>query len=202
MTPQDKTPTSGILFNWVLMNIAGLVIGTAARTYVFQLIFGLVGGGLWGKVVEGAVIGLAVGLAQQFGVPPEIPRSKWWPLAAIIGWGVGWSIGWSNPWGLGGRDTFGLIAAIAGTLAGLLQWWFILRHHFRLALAWVPASGLGWAAGVATGMTLRGSFGWPLAGLVAGLITGGCLVWLLQQARLPRSKNSGEQPSPIPKDSF
>lgn len=174
----------GFIINWVLMSVIGIVLGTTARQFVFDLIFGLVGGGFWGKAVEGAIIGAAIGVAQLFGLPSQIKRNGWWAVAAVLGWGIGWSVGWSVGWQwVGGiSNVFTVIGLVAGGLTALGQW-PQLRGQVKQAGWWIPGNALGWGLGLASGMFIRGAFGWPVGGAVSGLLTGAVLYWLLARSR-------------------
>ena len=186
MSQRESLPVEwGSLFNWTLMSMAGLVIGTAVLRFIFSITVGLLGGGLVGKAVEGAVIGLAIGLAQQFSLPPQITRGNEWAVASIIGWAIGrtgWRLGWSLL-GIGGfAFNAALPAGIAGLVAGLLQW-LILRRQVDQAGWWILANTAGWAIGLWVGHSSGGLLTLLISGAVAGLITGATLLWLIQQSQ-------------------
>ncbi len=195
MSGQNESAADGsFMINWLLMNVAGLVIGMTLRQFVFQLAFGLVGGGLMGKAVEGAVIGTVIGAGQFYALPSQIHRSKGWIIASAIGWAVGWSLGWRTAWQLfGGFSTvFGIVGAMSGIFTGVFQW-LILRRQLSQAGWWILAPTIAWGVGLAAAMEIRGVFGWVLAGGIGGAVTGALLFWLLR--RSPIADNIQSKPS-------
>jgi hypothetical protein len=158
-------------FLWVVATTVGLTIGMTIRQFLFRF-------GAWATnpILVGAMIGLALGLAQLRSVHWQ------WILGTAVGWAVGWPLGWYvgwNVWGdLGLTAIFTTIGLIAGALAGVLQWLTLQRHSTRAGW-WVPASAVGWALGMAIGTSLGGPLGWPLVGATSGAITGLVLLWIL-----------------------
>jgi hypothetical protein len=79
------------LFQWVSFSAMGWAIGSTVR----RLAFGAVGATLGfatGRVVEGAVIGVALGIAQSIILPLSVSRS-WWVLASTVAWRIAWFAG-------------------------------------------------------------------------------------------------------------
>ncbi|MDX1524255.1 MAG: hypothetical protein R3264_21675, partial [Anaerolineae bacterium] len=135
------------------------------------------------KLVEGALIGVAIGWLQLVAWPERPPRSWIW----VVGSSLGWAFAWGYGWGLT-RQVFGdydlvylILGGLAGFGAGLIQLLLLFRYT-RHAGVWLVGSTLGWAAGSALGVLIPGMLGWPIGGAVAGLITGLTLVWLLKPA--------------------
>lgn len=170
----------GFIINWILLSVIGLVLGTTAHRFVFSLIFSLVGGGLLGKAIEGAVIGGAIGVVQMLSLPALLKPGWGWAAGSAMGWGIGWSLGWSYGWQLLGGFSlvYAAIGLFAGGLSGLLQW-PLLRGHLSWSFMWIVASAVGWGIGLAVGMFVRGGFGWPLAAAISSALTGAVLYWLL-----------------------
>lgn len=173
-------PDWSALFNWVLMTVVGFTLGVMFRQAVIGLLLGLLGG-TPAKAAEGLIIGLAIGGAQYFALPHRIDADWKWVAASGVGWAVGWSVGWQIGWDwagpLGFSAVFGVVGGVSGLLAGLLQW-LGLRGQFRRAWLWVLVSGGSWAAGMVLSMVVRGALGWPVAGGVAGLLTGAAILLL------------------------
>ena len=171
-----------VLFQWILLNAVGWAIGSTLR----RLAFGIVGatvGFAAGRVVEGAVIGVAVGIAQSLILPRSISRGLW-VLASTIAWALAWFVGWNLGWsvfgGMGLRMVFVVIGAMAGLLAGTLQW-LLLRQHTPRAGWWVLASTVGWAVGLGLAVSVGRALGWMVAGAVGGAFTGPLLIWLFRR---------------------
>ena len=181
-TQKSVTSSRELLFNWVLMSIAGFFIGLMLRRGLLDLLFYVTSGGLPAKVLEGVIIGLVIGLAHLFILPARIPRSAWFVGASALGWAIGWGSGWSLAWGLLGALslTFAAVGGLAGLFTGIGQW-FMLRRHLAQAGWWIPANAVGWSVALALGSLVRATFGWPLAGAVAGSVTGYTLIWLLRR---------------------
>lgn len=158
-------------FLWVVATTVGLTIGMTIRQLLFRLAEGATN-----PFFVGAVIGISIGLAQ-------LRTINWkWIMATLVGWAIGWPIGWYAGWnvlnGLGVSQVFTVIGVVAGTLAGLLQW-FVLRPYSPRAGWWVLASAMAWTVGMAIATSVGGPLGWPLVGVISGTITGLTLLWLL-----------------------
>jgi hypothetical protein len=146
--------------------------------------------------------GFVVGVIQWVFLRMEIPLSGLWILASASGLVIAIVSVTVTPLGglKGGLDvllTPGLVVALGGAVAGILQW-VILREHVSQAAWWVPASTIGW--GLSMVMWLAFSFSGVnplhalvLGGFLHGVVTGGALIWLLRQP-VPESKLEVESP--------
>ena len=85
------------LINWVMLTAVGWAIGSTLRRIGFSLASATVGFAA-GRVVEGAVIGAAIGIAQAIALPSSFSRKTWWVLGSTLAWAVAWSAGWSFGW--------------------------------------------------------------------------------------------------------
>ena len=98
-------------------------------------------------------------------------------LAWAIAWFAGWNLGWSALGSMGLNMVFVGIGAMAGLVAGILQW-LALRGQVARAGWWVLASTLGWAVGLGLAVAVGRALGWMVAGALGGAITGVALIWL------------------------
>ncbi len=162
------------MFQWVLVNAVGWAVGSTVRRLAFGIASATLGFAS-GRIVEGAVIGAAVGIAQILVLPQPFSRSGWWVLASIIAWAVGWFGGWSLGWSvfgtLGLRTVFVVIGATAGLVGGIIQW-TVLRAQLPRSGWWVLTSTVGWAVGLGLAVTAGRALGWLVAGAMGGAITG------------------------------
>jgi hypothetical protein len=135
--------------------------------------------------IAGVAAGAVIGALQWLVLRQQIPVGAWWVAVTGIGFAVGLAVGV----GLIGTGTSAqaLLARglIAGLAIGLLQW-LLLRQFVAMALWWIPAIGLAWAAGWlvtrAAGVDL--SRGWAVFGSTGALafaaLSGALMVWLLR----------------------
>ncbi len=127
---------------------------------------------LWGSLLAGVVLGLALGLAQ-IGVLGKRLRPGWmWLLASLVGYTVGFGLIAL----LAGAAQISLrqmmlspVAAIVGSsVVGILQWLVLRRQGIR-AVSWVLTNGIDGiiAAGIATLTVAFPALGIPLLVWVA-----------------------------------
>lgn len=148
--------------------------------------------------VVGAVLGIILGLAQWLVLRVRIPRCGSWMPATAIGSAIGWSIGLMANLIIIGEGPDGLemvlwglvLGSAIGAALGLAQW-VVLKRFTASANAWLLASLLGWAVGLAAGwglagilrpvlsphpdvsdMAIRLTLLWSLTGLAPGIIGG------------------------------
>jgi len=115
--------------------------------------------------------------------PRRVPGWRWvvvalaFPIAGYIGWGIG-----------GHVDAFGAAmigGAITGAGLGAAEWWAAAGQLGRAA-AWIGASAVGYAVGLAAGAALVG-YGTDLGslalmGVVSGVVLGGAQGLVLAHA--------------------
>ena len=140
------------------------------------------------RVIEGAIGGAAIGLAQWFVLRQHFSPSWGWVLASIVGWGlIGASqfgaLGWSIPsiTSIPLRAIYGIMdGVLVGTLFGVAQG-LVLNNHIYRAWRWILASGAAWAIGLAAGWTI-GSILHSVTGLFLGEVVGLALGWIVVAA--------------------
>lgn len=148
------------------------------------------------QFLVGAGMGTGVGLMQARVVRRIISKSALWICSCAVGLGLPFLITDISKVA-GVRIPYSLFVAI--TVGGLIigGWqMLILRSHARRAGSWMVASALGWTLAAGTSAVadslprshfLRGIWGAVAylgivtgGGLVLGLVTGVCLVWMLR----------------------
>jgi WD40 repeat protein len=205
---------------WVLASFGGWVI----FTYLFfvavaplRLYLGLdpqdinVLSGASIGVLMGTLLGIPVGLFQWLALREYLPRASRWLVATLFGLSLGTAMGMvtlvpaiTDP-GLyyGSFWRFALPATLLpGIMVGLTQH-LILQRHFKDAWWWLVPSALSWP--VLFFVVLVGYIGGdasiglliflPLAGLIAGLISGMSLFFVLKSRREMESPPGHEQVS-------
>ncbi|MBD1921444.1 hypothetical protein H6F77_10115 [Microcoleus sp. FACHB-831] len=169
----------GLWLQWVLVTCGGFFV---------SLLFVEVGERSDIGVLEGAVGGGAIALAQALVLRRHLPLARLWILATIVSWvviggsGIG-AIGWVAPttklFAL--RVKFGFFdGAMVGALLGLMQW-FVLRQQLARASVWILTNAASWAIGLATGWVAGGILR-VSAGIFLGEIVGLALTWVVVAA--------------------
>jgi hypothetical protein len=186
---------------FVLVAVAGWIIGVPEGSDSIILKLGLDNAALFIFIVA------VVSLMQWFALRHVLRRAGFWVPASIIGFTISSSIHavvcyvWGYPDNLDhfpGTLVWAMAFVVGGTLAGVLQQRILRRQVCRSAW-WVPASAVGWGLGVIgfglIGLaihfpkeagpfaTLIGCLVLPagLGAILLGIVTGGTLIWLLQQ---------------------
>lgn len=185
----------GIYVSWIRATWLGWLLGVP-----IIIVFALLGeavhiGG--SQVLVGAGMGTGIGLMQGRALRNILGKWAPWVWSCIVGLGApflvtdlskfaGWHLPYSLLW----------LIAIGGLIVGSWQA-LILRSRFRKAGWWIVASLLGWTLAAGTSSVadslprryaIRGIGGALLylgivfaGGLILGLVTGPCLVWLSRQ---------------------
>ncbi|GAB4193532.1 MAG: hypothetical protein Fur006_38670 [Coleofasciculaceae cyanobacterium] len=138
--------------------------------------------------IQGAIGGVAIGLAQWFVLRQQFSSSWGWILASLVGWGlIGGSrfgaLGWSIPTisSIPLRVLYGTMdGAIVGTLLGVTQG-LVLNNHIYRAWRWILANSAAWAIGLATGWTL-GAILRSVMGIFLGEVVGLAWTWIVVAA--------------------
>ncbi len=174
LTPSERA----LGIQWVLATIVGWLVGFAAC----QAIQGFISTVL----VDGLVIGTAVGFAQWVVLRRRHARVVWWVPLSIIGFGIGKAISEAVTPSTPSLGTDLLAGAIIGAVVGLAQW-LVLRRVVPSAWWWILATTVAWMAAWALIEPLERSEGsaiavayivGAIAAGVAGIVTGATLIWL------------------------
>lgn len=186
----------GLLLSWAVATTLGWVVGfticDGLKTVIDEIhhisIIPLSGC----LPVDGAVIGVCVGIAQWLVLRPYIAGTRWWIAASIVGFAIGKQIGDYLVVAIPGTLGAGLSGAVIGTLAGIAQW-FVLRHYAARAGWWIAASALAWAIGwsvislaeAAENELTVMAYGFGVVGTaIAGVITAAALIRLFNRTHL------------------
>jgi hypothetical protein len=184
-----------LLHLWVRATWAGWLLGIPL-IIALALLGEAVGIG-GAQVLVGVGMGTGIGLTQGRFIRNVLHKSVSWIWSCVVGFSAPFLVtDVSNAIGLGLPYSLPVSVAIGGLIAGGWQS-FLLRQWLRRSGVWVVASGLGWtlAAGTAAvadflsrSRSLRGLWGAAaflgivaVGGLVLGLVTGICLVWIVRQ---------------------
>lgn len=182
-----------LFLSWVLATWMGWLLGIPL-IIVLALLGEAVGVG-GAQFLVGAGMGTGVGLLQARIVSRITGKAVLWICSCTVGLGLPFLFTDVSKF-VGLRIPYSLFAAI--TVGGLIigGWqMFILRSHVRKTGSWMVASAVGWTLAAGTAAVadylprshfLRGIWGAvaylgivAAGGLILGLVTGGCLAWLL-----------------------
>lgn len=108
----------GTTLSWSLGLIGSRVLYSTVDVTLDQSV-------IWIEVLLTALIGGSMGLAQWLVLRQRVPRSAWWIIANLIGWGV---VGW----GAATVTTRMVILAVSiilvpGIVTGVTLWWLLDR---------------------------------------------------------------------------
>lgn len=151
---------------WIGANFAGLVSGFFLYAITAELLVGAI------------AMGLIIGWIEMLALTLQRARVGWlWVINSIVAF---------MTWGMA-LPVFGAVNGLSGlslgVVLGLMQW-LTLRKHVEQAQWWLAANLVAWIGGLTLYLPLA-SISWiigaAVAGLVAGAILGGTLVWLLQR---------------------
>jgi 4-amino-4-deoxy-L-arabinose transferase-like glycosyltransferase len=141
MTAMELSPTSSernLGLQWVAAVVAGWVIGF--------FLCGVIQDFVSTFLIDGLVIGSAIGIAQAIvlrrGITPAVP----WVAVSIVGYGIGKFVADTVGLGMTGLAAMALGGAIIGLAVGLTQSVLLMERYPR-ALWWILANVLGWTVG-------------------------------------------------------
>ena len=169
---------------WVVANIVGWLIGFALCEALQSFISTV--------LVDGLVIGSAVGIAQWLVLRRWMSPVGWWVLLSIVGFGVGKAFAEAVLPGASTLPGYAATGAIIGAAVGVAQW-PVLRRHVSSAAWWVPATVVAWVAGWSAIGVAERAVDWPtlavyavggVGAALAGIVTAIVLIWLMRTPRV------------------
>jgi hypothetical protein len=185
---------AGLWVGWMLATALGLIIGyLPSSLFINQLDLGLV------RVIVPLLAGVLIGLAQWLVLRNYVTHSSDWVLHLAASWVLGYTLGLLVVDLLAGTFIGAVLGyALFGVIIALFQWPVLHREIPRIWV-WVLANVVGWVLGAVLSQLVLGALfgdnpGSPLAftvvnmavtGLVAGLITGLALVWIVREPERP-----------------
>lgn len=183
---------------WVVANVVGWLIGFALCEALQSFISTV--------LVDGLVIGSAVGIAQWLVLRRWMSPVGWWVPLSIVGFGVGKVLAEAVLPNVSTLPGYAATGAIIGAAVGVVQW-PVLRRHVSSAAWWVPATVVAWVAGWSAIAVAEHAVDWPtlavyavggVGAALAGIVTAIVLIWLM---RIPRvsdgvSRSASTNPEP------
>jgi hypothetical protein len=172
-----KQNEKNFLGKWVLANAIAWVLGIILAIVLSYAVVNL----FYPKetnLIVGLILGGTVGFSQWFIIKKHFKISTWWFWASAIGIGIPFiaevilmEFGVIES-GLIGYELLdqAIQIFIGGLLTGLFQF-SILKSHSKKGIWWIVISTFGW--GVSW-------FGFPLGGVILGIITGFAILNLLE----------------------
>jgi hypothetical protein len=193
-----------IWIQWVLATSVGLVVSDGLSVYISL-------GECVDLFIPGAIIGTLQWLfILQFQIS-RATRWIWstflgWTIGWVLGMLAGSIVSLIIILATSGLEPNSIINAgsnlagmtvllvVHGVILGTTQWLFALKSQYHKAIWWIPANIIGWplANGLSWGILgplflssvpFSGLIDSAIRGVVFGAITGGMLVWLLQEPR-------------------
>jgi hypothetical protein len=174
-TNESPLPSGcGLFFGWILACLLG---GWLGWTLGWRL--SMVFPGVISTLVIGGSTGLMLGGLQWLALRGHLRAAGWWAPASMLGWAGGFSLGVALAQYFGMVEiAFGLIVGLStGALFGAAQW-AVLNRQISRAWIWIPVNLLAWSSGL---IYYRPGPSWLglLFGVLAGLVTGVAILWLL-----------------------
>lgn len=184
----------GMWLGWSLATMFGLVIGyLPAALFINEMDLGLA------RILVPMLAGVLIGLAQWLVLRNYLTHSDDWVFNLTGSWVVGYVVALYVVEWLGGSFIGLLLSYILfGVIVALFQW-PILRREVPQLWVWALANVVGWTLGALVSQwviaalfsenpasllvtTLVNS---AVTGLVAGMITGAALVWIVRKPERP-----------------
>jgi hypothetical protein len=185
---------TGLWLGWTLATAVGLIIGyLPAALFVNQLDLGLA------RIIVPLLAGVTIGLAQWLVLRNYVTDCTDWVFYLAASWVLGYTLGLLVV-NLLATTFIGVVLSyiLFGVIIALFQWPILHREIPRIWV-WVLANVVGWLLGAMLSQLVLaalfgGNPGSPVAftlvnmavtGLVAGLITGLALVWIVREPERP-----------------
>ncbi|HET9912406.1 MAG TPA: hypothetical protein VFQ13_10980 [Anaerolineales bacterium] len=188
-----KHSEGGLWLGWMLATAGGMLVGFLFAIPLVNLLDLVIA-----QIAVPVLAGAAVGFAQWIVLRRYVTASSNWELVDGTSWAAGYILGLLLIQMLPSTIFIEFIGYLLfGVIVALVQW-PVLRREIPNLFVWIVASSLGWAAGFwASEAVLSFLFHDPLiepvistiviavtSGLVAGIITGAALVWIVRKPEL------------------
>jgi len=170
--------------SWVLINMAGTVIGLYF-IFVPQMSYAI-------SVVILSLCGIPLAVGEWLFLRRELGIKAWWVLATTLSWAVSWYINIILAL-LMGEGTVGSIAGTVlfyglfpGLIYGISQW-LVLRRRFDKSIWWIFATTAGWDLALFGLVVFSGAvqtnliatlYLFAILGMMVGAMQGLALVWM------------------------
>jgi hypothetical protein len=193
---------TGLWLGWTLATALGLILGyLPAALFVNQVDLGLA------RVLIPLLAGLLVGVAQWLVLRNYVIDSADWVLHLAGSWVVGYTLGLLVVDLLLNVFLGPILAYVLfGIIIAVFQW-PVLRREIPHLWMWVLANVVGWSLGAfLSQLAIGGLFGanpanlvvttlvnMSVTGLVAGLVTGLALVWIVRKPERPQFPQASMQ---------
>jgi hypothetical protein len=183
----------GLWLGWTVATAGGMLLGFLPTILLVNVLsLGLA------QIVVPVLAGATIGFAQWIVLRRYLTAGSNWELADGTSWAAGYVLGLLLIQMLPSTIFVEFIGYLLfGVIVALVQW-PVLRREIPNLFVWILASSIGWAAGFwASEAVLSILFNDPLiepvistaviavsSGLVAGIITGIALVWIVRKPEL------------------
>lgn len=183
----------GLWLSWTVATAGGMLLGFLPTVLLVNVLnLGLA------QIVVPVLAGATIGFAQWIVLRRYVTAGSNWELADGISWAAGYVLGLLLIQTLPSTIFIEFIGYLLfGVIVALVQW-PVLRREIPNLFVWIVASSLGWAAGFWTSQAvLPLFFNDPViepavsttviavtSGLVAGIITGIALIWIVRKPEL------------------
>lgn len=174
------------IVEWVILNIAGFVVGSLLGATDYSLVDSLLDDSLGARMVGDVIFGGSIGLAQYVVLrrhfPESRPRLRWWIAASAVGFTLGARLGARFAPMLATQEfvlsiVFGIIL---GGCVGAAEWVAMQALGTLKAerpIVWIPTCVVAWIGAeiIEFGFDFN-QLAMPLIALCIALVTGVSLV--------------------------
>jgi hypothetical protein len=185
---------TGLWLGWMLATALGLIIGyLPAALFISQLDLGVA------RIIVPLLAGTLIGVSQWLVLRNYVTDCSDWVLHLAGSWILGYTLGLLVVDLLAGTFLGVMLAFILfGVIVALFQWPVLHREIPRIWI-WIIANVIGWGLGAfLSQLTIAALFGdnptalpvitivnMAVTGLIAGMITGIALVWIVREPERP-----------------
>jgi hypothetical protein len=182
--------------SWTLATAGGMLVGFLPTIPLVNLLdLGLA------QIAVPVLAGTVIGFAQWFVLRRYITARSQWNWADGISWAAGYILGLLLIQSLP-SSAFAVFIGyfLFGVIVAVVQW-PVLRREIPHILTWIVANALAWAFGYWVSQAVLSLFTDPLiapavgtaviavtSGLVAGVITGAALIWIVRKPEVVYEK--------------